>query len=334
MKRIEYLRLKELVANKLHVSGLSKEDALVFADCLVDADLYGVRTHGLEVLPHHIKKIREGGYNLNPNFKVIRQSATHALIDGDNSVGPIAATHYVNHILNNIKDNAIYMLNSFNNNTYGAAFYYPLLLAKKSLIGVTFSNTPPQMPVAGGKQRMLGTNPLSIVIPNGEEPLIIDMATSVVAKSKFKERANQGLKLDEGWALDKDGKETTDPLKGIEGLVLPMAGFKGYGLALAIDIIAGLLSGAAFLDNVGHFYSNDGHKMDVGITLIAINPAAFDDNFSEGIKKYIEYIRNSPPAADDKDIIIPGDDRLKAYRENIKKGVPVSDEVYDLVINQ
>lgn len=334
MKRIDFITLKDMVAKKLQRSGLNKEDANIFADCLVGADVYGVSTHGLSVLPQHLKKIKEGGYNLNPHFKVVRQSATHALIDSDNSIGPIAATYAVNHIINNIDESAIYIVNSFNNNTYGAAFYFPLMLAKKGLIGITFSNTPPQMPVAGGKKRMLGTNPLSIVIPNGEEPIIIDMATSVVAKSKFKERADQGLKLDEGWALDKDGKPTQDPEVGIEGLVLPMAGFKGYGLALVIDIIAGLLSGAAYLDQVGHFYSHDNRKMNVGVTMIAINPRRFNDNFKENIDEYIKHIRSSPKASGHKEIIVPGDDRLKAYSENLKKGIPVSKEIYDLIINQ
>lgn len=170
----------------------------------------------------------------------------------------------------------------------------------------------------GGKQKMLGTNPFSVVIPNpGSDPIIIDMASSIVAKSKFKEYQQLGKRLPEGWALDSKGSPTTDPSEGIKGFILPMAGFKGYAISLMIDVLAGLLSGAAFLDNVGRFYSSDGKGMNVGFCCVAINPRiVLGDNYSELICEYVRRLRDSERIGEDP-IVLPGDDRISFYRKRM-----------------
>jgi len=168
------------------------------------------------------------------------------------------------------------------------------------------------MAPVGGKEKMLGTNPFAAVIPvPGADPIIIDMATSVVAKSKFKQYKEEGKKLPDGWAIDIEGNPTNDPDEGIQGMILPMAGFKGYGIAILIDIISGVLSGAAYLNKVGRFYSENKLGMNVGFYLNIINPEiVIGDIYQEIIKDFVKRLRESKKAGKDR-IILPGDDRLE-----------------------
>ena len=248
-------------------------------------------------------------------FKVIRETCAFAVIDGDNALGPVSATYSTNYAIEKCKESGIFTVFSRNNNTFGPAFYYPLIASQKGYIGITYSNSPAQMAPIGGKDKMLGTNPFSIVIPNKGKPIIIDMATSVVAKSKFKQYKEKGLDLPLGWALDENGKPTTNPDEAIKGLVLPMAGFKGYGIALAIDVLAGLLSGSAYLDDVGRFYNTD-KCMNVGFTFTVIDPVkVLGEDWDNKINAYVFKLRNSK-TIDGQDIVLPGDDRLENKRNN------------------
>lgn len=324
-----YRRLLELTTKCFVKHGVPFEDASIISDSLVTADQYGVHSHGLEVLPAHIQKITKGDYNLKPHIRIEKETPNSALVNGDNSIGPLSALFCANLVIEKCSDRAIFIVNSFNNNTFGAAFFYSLIMAKKGLIGITLSNSPAQMPIHGGKDKLLGTNPFSIVIPNGKTPLIIDMATSVVAKSKFEQYRKLGFQLENGWALDADGHPTTDPVKGIDGLVLPMAGFKGYGLSLAIDIIAGLLSKASYLNEVGRFYSKDNKPMDVGYAMIGINPSLiFGEGFEQEVEEYTKKLRASSLAPGYDKVSLPGDDRLECFHRSTGEGISISENIY------
>lgn len=286
-------------------------DAEIVADSLVTADYFGVETHGTVMLESHLYRIDAGKYNLKPNCCVVRENVSFAVIDSDNAIGAVAAHHCMNYAIEKAKTTGIYTVLSNNNNTFGPAFYYPLLAAKQGMIGFIASNSPAQMAPIGGCEKMLGTNPLAAVIPvPGYNPIIIDMATSVVAKSKFKEYAAKGLPLPEGWALDINGDPTTDPQLGIEGLILPMAGFKGYGLTLLIDILAGVLSGASFLNQVGRFYDAEKDCMDVGYFMTVVDPIqVFGVEYQTQMSQYVKLIRESK-SQPGSHIVLPGDDRI------------------------
>lgn len=313
---LNYKTFVEEKVDELRLVGVKKEHARCLIDCLLTADSYGVNSHGLSTLSAHIEKIKLNLYNLEPNFSIISKSCAFAVIDGDNAIGPVSATHCMNYAVKEAKKSGIFTVFSRNNNTFGPAFYYPLIAAKKGLIGIAFSNSPAQMAPIGGKEKKLGTNPISIVIPCGDdEPIIFDMATSIVAKSKFKEFKHSGKNLPDGWALDIEGIPTNDPDEGIKGFVLPMAGMKGYGIAMIIDVLSGLLSGSAFLDKVGRFYSSD-KNMNVGFNFIAIDPAVImgKDEYLESISEFVKILRDSKNI-EGKKIILPGDDRVEYKRE-------------------
>lgn len=307
----KYEEEKAQIIAELTAVGVPVEQAEVVGDCFATADKWGVTSHGASILPAHIDKVNRGGYNLHPSLKVLKQTAAFAVVDGDNGFGPVSADFCMRMAMEKAKEVGIYQVFSRNNNTMGPAFYYPLKAAEEGLIGILFSNSPAQMAPFGGKEKMLGTNPFSAVIPvPGGDPIVIDMATSVVAKSKFKQYKAEGKPLPQGWALDTEGKPTTDPDEGMKGLILPMAGFKGYGIAMLIDILSGMISGAAFLNHVGRFYSEDDKGMNVGFCCIAIDPhIVLDEEYDEVIKNYVAELRNSARSGE-APIVLPGDDRI------------------------
>ena len=201
MSKFDFVKEKERAKWLLTQKGVKEPHAEIVADCFVTADMYGVTSHGTAILPAHLQKIEGKGYNLSPKFNIVRQTAAFAVIDGDNSMGPVCASYCMDYAVEKAHESGIFTVLSKNNNTFGPAFYYPLNAAKKGCIGVTFSNSPAQMAPIGGKEKMLGTNPFAMVIPCGDgDPIILDMATSVVAKSKFKEYKQNNKPLPEGWA--------------------------------------------------------------------------------------------------------------------------------------
>lgn len=312
------MNIKE-VETILTSHGVPLADATVVADCFVTADAYGVTSHGTAILSAHLDKIDRGGYNLHPSFVTVRESPSFAVIDSDNAMGPVSAMYCMMRAIEKSKENGMFTVFSRNNNTFGPAFYYPLKAAEKGYIGIVCSNSPAQMAPIGGKEKMLGTNPFSVVIPVPDsDPIIVDMATSVVAKSKFKEYKNEGKQLPDGWALDREGNPTNDPDKAIDGFVLPMAGFKGYAIAMLIDIVAGLLPGASYLNGVGRFYSESVGSMNVGYCMTVINPQIiYGDSWAEVIRAYVDKLRSTTPA-NGKKIVLPGDDRIEyLHNENL-----------------
>ena len=308
------------IIETLIMNGVSQTDGELIADVMVTADSFGVISHGSKMLDAHIQKLKNDGYNLSPNFNIIRETPAFSVIDGDNSFGFVSADFCMKYAIEKAKTVGMFCVFSKNNNTFGPAFYYPYLASKEKMIGIVFSNSPAQMAPIGGKEKMLGTNPFAAVIPvPGQEPIIIDMATSIVAKSKFKQFKEAGMKLPDGWALDKDGNPTNDPDEGMQGLVQPMAGFKGYSIALLIDVLSGVLSGASFLNKVNRFYSEDSKGMDVGFCCIAINPyAILGEEYDSRITEFVNLLRNSE-CIDGMNICLPGDDRHQFKNSQIVK---------------
>ena len=318
MNGFDFEKEKSKAIEALTENGLDSLQAEIVADCFATADLYGVTSHGCAVLPAHIERLKRGGYNLNPVFKIIRETPSFAVIDGDNAIGPVSAVYCMNYATARAKTNGVFTVFSRNNNTFGPAFYYSLKAAEKGLIAFICSNSPAQMAPVGGKEKMLGTNPFSMVIPIPDsDPIIVDMATSVVAKSKFKEYKAENKPLPDGWALDKDGKLTNDPDEGIQGLVQPMAGFKGYSISMLIDIISGVMSGAAFLNKVGRFYDDDNNSMNIGFYITAFSPEIIcGEDYGARIKDFANSIINSS-AAEGQSVCMPGDDRINNKKRNI-----------------
>lgn len=295
MKRFYINHLREGLLLILKNYAVPQQQAEILVDVMLEADMRGIHTHGVNVFPAYITKIKTGGFNFSANCEIIQRTSAFAVVDANNQLGMVSAKYCMNIAIKESQRSGIYTVFCRNANTFGAAFNYVKMATEKNFIGVCFSNSPSAMPAWGGNKKALGTNPFAIGIPTqNEAPIIIDMATSIVAKSKINEIRKQGGTLPNGWAFDENGQPTTDPEEAIKGMILPMAEHKGYAIAMAIDIIAGVLSGAGYLYNINRFYSADNKCMNVGHCFIAINPSMiFGEGFPQKIDAYIAELRET-----------------------------------------
>ena len=206
---------------------MSNPDAITFVDSMLASDMCGVSTHGIRMLASYVQKIDKGEFSFD-NAEIVKQLPSFTVIDARNSIGAVSAAYAVDIAIGQAKKNGIHTVFSRNSNTFGPGFYYAERIADAGMIGFICSNSPAAMPAVNGLEVMLGTNPLAFAAPTRSYGnIVMDMATSVVAKSRFGTAKAKGEKLEPGWALDKNGNPTTDPDEEIQGFVLPMAGFKG-----------------------------------------------------------------------------------------------------------
>lgn len=325
--RISIDELSELLNNGLINLGCNKQVASSTVHSLVLAEVAGVKTHGLSMLIPHINKIKNNEYNINDAIIIEQENQLYTRINSNNTIGMYSASECMQKAINKAKQTGIHIVLARNCNTFSAAFVYSLLAAEQDCIGIVFSNAPAQMAPINGKTKLLGTNPFSYSIPGKREnPILFDMATSVVAKSKINLAKELKKDIPLGWAVNENGEPTTNPLEALKGFVLPMAGAKGYGLTIMIDVLAGLLSGAQYLDGVGRFY-NSSSCMNVGQVFIAINPQLiYGKEFYISIDNYINKIRNSEAIANKK-ISIPGDNKFNGINKALKYGIEISDSL-------
>lgn len=326
VKRYSLKRLEELSIKSLEILGVTETNAKRITKCMIDADINGVHTHGIRMLPAYIDRLKSGQFSFD-DIEIIKETPSFTKIDAKSSVGILSAMSATEIAINKANKYGIHTVFVNNANTYGPAYYYVELMAKRGLMGFTCSNSPAAMPAVNGLEKMLGTNPFAFACPTlTQDNFILDMATSIVAKSKFETCRLNGEKLEPNWALDINGNPTDDPIEAIKGFILPMAGFKGYGIAMMIDMLSGMLSGAAYLNKVGKFYSDDCKGMNVGQIFIAIDPKiVYDGDFYSEADEYIKTLRNSKNV-NGKKIILPGDDRKEIKEKSLKYGVILSDD--------
>lgn len=320
-------RLRLLAEQVLTEKGMSAKDASVLADSMLSADACGVSTHGIRMLPSYVQKMERGEFSFG-SPAIVKQMPSFTVMDARNVVGAVSAVCATKIAVEMAKTSGIHVVFSRNSNTFGPGFYYAEMMANAGMIGLACSNSPAAMPAYNGLEAMLGTNPLAFASPTKSfGNVVIDMATSAVAKSRFGTAKENGEKLQPGWALDKNGNPTTDPDEGIQGFVLPMAGFKGYGLAMMIDLVSGLLSGAGYLNKVGKFYSKDGECMNVGHVFAAIHPdLIYDGDYLTEADNYVKRITASKTVSE-KSIILPGEDRKRKREEAMASGIELTESV-------
>ncbi|WP_375091291.1 Ldh family oxidoreductase (plasmid) [Peribacillus sp. RS7] len=326
--RVQVSQVKRVITTLFNSYGISERDSEVITNSFIEADLCGVNTHGVTVVPAHIEKLKVGGYNINPNIRKVREGISFAVVDGDGSFGALSAEYSMKLAKEEAKQKGTFSVFSYNNNTFGPAFYYSAMAAEEGLIGIVMCNTPPAMAPWNGNEKLLGTNPFSISIPVKKGfPITLDMATSQVAKSKINIALRDGKEIPIGWATDINGDPTTDPQKAVEGMVLPLGGYKGYGISMMVDILSGVLSGASFLNDVGSFYRNMENCMNVGFMFVVIDPKLIiGEVFYDLIKDYYNIIKSSSSVIKGDEILIPGDRKSNFKKQFSDTGIEINKE--------
>jgi LDH2 family malate/lactate/ureidoglycolate dehydrogenase len=310
--------------------GMPKEDAAVTADILTQADLMGIDSHGITLLPLYEELIRSGRLEPKAQIKIERSFGATAVIDGGGGLGQVPSMRAMDLAIEKARAFGIGAVGVRNSNHYGAAGVYALRAAQAGLIGLSTSAVYKAsiVPIFGREPR-LGTNPLAFAAPGRRNrPFLLDMATSTIAIGKLKLAAREGKSLPEGWALDQEGQPQHDPEQAlVDRLMTPlggsraMGGHKGYGLAAMVEVLSTLLTGASFAP----LRDPQADRFDVGHFHMAIHPDAFRDAgaFADDLDAFIDCLHVTSPADVGQPVLVPGDPEHSTFERRSREGVPV-----------
>jgi L-2-hydroxycarboxylate dehydrogenase (NAD+) len=320
-----------LIADAMAKSGVPAGDAAKVAELMLEADLIGADAHGVFRLPQYCLRLKLGGLNPRPNITVERTAPATALVNGDNGMGHLVVSRAMETAIDIARDNGVGWVGMQMSNHAGAAGVYAALPLKADMIGIyaAVANAN-HMPLAGGSEPLLGTNPLAIAIPAGKEPpLVLDIATSIVSYGTIKNHRLQNIPLKGDWMVDpKTGEAVTDARKSAEALLLPMAGYKGAGLALMIGMLAGVLNGALFGRDCVDFNAEPDRVNNTGQFVIALDPARFQplDKFKAEVDRQARELRASTTLPG-QSVRLPGDERAKRRADRIANGLALPPEL-------
>jgi len=328
-KRYQAVELEQFCKELFSRLELSDEDATVAADSLVRADLEGNSSHGISRLPIYAKRIREGRIAAQPDIRM-QHHGNVLHVDGGNGLGQVVCTRSIGEAIPVARDTGISAVLIRNSNHFGTAAYYCQLACERGLALIATTNSPPGIAPWGGKKAYLGTNPIAFGFPSRTDShVIVDMSSSIVARGNIILANKQNKVIPEGWAINEEGLPTTDAAAALRGAVLPLGGAKGYALALAVELMSAVLTGAAFGPRVGNLYQ-DGHPpAGVGHSFILLNISRWMklDDYYEQLELFLKEIKEIPLAKNADEILIPGERRHRTYLHNKRMGIVLSEEV-------
>ena len=323
--RAKRLQLEEFTASVMRALGLPLEDAATVAALMVDADMQGSDGHGVIRLAPYAKRILAGGINLNPDIKVIQERTAMALVDGDNGIGHLVMKKATELAIHKARTAGIAWVGSRLSNHAGPASLYARMALQHDMIGLYFAvGNANHLPPWGGLDMLLSTNPIAAAIPTlNEAPVVLDMATTVAAYGKVKAKAQRGEMMPEGWMIDRQGKPLLDPTKSEEGFLLPIGGYKGYGLSLIVGILAGTLNGAAMGSQVIDFNKDFSTTTNTGQAIAIMDPSAFGDvtEFKQNVDTLVRELRGSERMPGVDRIWLPGEQSHEKRLSNEAQGI-------------
>ncbi len=296
------------------------EEASIVAEVTLDADLKGFSSHGIGRFPQYIKGLEVGTIKPQTEITVEKESAATAMVNGNHGFGHVVTYQCMEIAIQKAKETGIGMVGIHNSNHFGVAGYYSDMAIMEDLIGIITANTEPAVAPIGGKEPILGTNPLAIGIPSGSHYVSVDMATSASARGKLLEAKRRGESIPENMALDADGNPTTDPAEALKGSILPFGAHKGYALSFMIEIMAGPLVNASFGKAVTGT-ANPEVPCTKGDLITAIDPSKFVDvdDFKHDVDDLIAEIKTTPQ------VMIPGDFEVMNVKRHQKEGITLDE---------
>ncbi len=320
-------QIKDFCVRLFKAVGVPEAEAEINADNLVEADLAGVESHGVSRMPIYLKRIRCGVVNPVCSFEIISEAAATAVVDAHNSMGAAVSKQVMELTIQKARIAGMAFSVVRNSNHYGMASYYTKMAAAKDMIGISATNGPPRMAPWGGREAYFGTNPFAVSIPAGKElPVTADMATSVVARGKILIAAKKHKPIPPDWALDKMGRNTTDPNEALIGTVLPFAGPKGSAIALLIDALTGVLGNSMFGTQINDMYADFENPSMTSHCFGAVNIAAFQPvaDFEEHMDRMIREIKANTKADNVTEIFLPGEIELRKRSDRLISGIPLA----------
>ena len=309
--------------------GVPEADAKTIAEAAVNADIRGVASHGTARLLVYRERIKQGLINPTPNIRIVNDCPTLVHLDGDNGLGQVVAAKAAEIAAARAKEYGCCAVSTYNTNHMALLSHYGLQIVEQGMIAYIMCNTPPFVAAMGSAEPAIGTNPICWCIPGKEFPIVLDMAISP-ARGKIKNAAAAGKPIPEGWALDKDGNPTTDAKAALDGVLLPIAGHKGYGIGVIVEVFSALLSGGAYGKNMSHPLDDYTKKPNCGNFIMALDPTKIlaEADFVSRVDDYVHMVRASKKTSPDAEILFPGEIEHRNELRVQEKGLEVSEDVY------
>ena len=321
-------KLRKKIIKIFRKFGLNNNHASISADALINAELVGAYGHGLSRLKMYCDRISKKVINPNPKIKTKKISQSISHIDADNSIGFVAADLAIKKAIQNAKKTGIGLIAVKNSGHYGLSGYYAEQAVKKNLVTMIYTNAPPAVAPHGSLKSLFGTNPICFGTPTGSKiPFILDTSISMINRGKIRVAARNNQKIPEGVALDKYGKPTTDAKKALQGVQLPIAGFRGSGLAWMVDILSGVLTGGNHAGRVKDPFDDFTGPQNIGHLFITFKTNLFVKNYNTRIKENINRIKRLPKIKGVKEIMYPGQNKFKRFKMNLKKEIKIVENI-------
>ena len=325
---MKLLKLNKIIKKIFINHGLSNNHATISSNAIINAELVGAHSHGLSRLKMYCERITKKVINPKPKIKIKKISQSISFIDANNSIGFVAADIAIKKAIENSKKTGIGMVAVKNSGHYGLSGYYAEQAVKKNLVTMIYTNAPPAVAPHGAIKSLFGTNPICFGTPTGSKiPFILDTSISMINRGKIRLAARNNQKIPAGVALDKFGKPTIDAKKALKGVQLPIAGFRGSGLAWMIDILTGVLTGSNHAGRVKDPFDDFSGPQNIGHLFITFKTNLFVKNYNKRIKNNIKTIKRLPKIKGVKNIMYPGENRFKRFKTNSKKDIEISEMI-------
>lgn len=320
--------LKKYCQKLMTERGVDPDCAETVADMLLDAELTGVATHGVSRLAIYMERVEKGLVSRHNNARILRESPSAVAIDAGNSLGAVGAKFAMETCIRKARETGCCFAAVKNSNHFGAAAYYTRMAARAGMIGFCCTNLTAKIAPYGAAEPFMGTDPISVAIPSQGDPIVLDMTPSVVALGKLILAQKLGKEIPLGWALDRDGKPTTDPAAGRAGSLIPIGGPKGSGLALMVEVLSGILSGAGTATHLHDLYEFDAPQ-GVGHFLGAIDVSCFLDaeTFRAGVSDMAAEVKNLKKSDGVDEVLLPGERAARSAARKETEGIDVPEAV-------
>lgn len=328
--RVNVKWLTECLQSIFTAHGLSPDDAWLVADCLAQADMRGIQSHGSSRISIYTERLTRGLVNPKPAVKITQTALGTLVVDGDNGMGAVVGHQAAKAVTTLAKEVGIAAASIHNSNHFGIAAVYAETIVQAGCFALVCSNAPPTMAPHGGAEPVFGTNPIALGVPTPNHgSLVTDMATSLVARGKIIRASYEGKTIPQDWALDACGQRTTDPDKALNGVVLPFAGPKGSAIALFVDILAGVLSGANYGKHTPDLYRNLKDPSNIGHFMLAIDISRFQamDRFYERLQECLAMISDCRPIESHEPVKLPGQIEAQNKARALAQGIELPSDV-------
>lgn len=330
---VDPTELEDLVYEIFVASGVMQDEAVEIANHLVLANLRGVDSHGVSRVGVYVERLELGLVSPVTRMQTVRETPVSALVDGGNGSGLVIAARAMRVAITKAEETGVGMVSARGSNHCGMLARYTSMAAESGLIGLATTSAPATMAPWGARERFFGTNPLSYAIPTpiGEDDIVFDMATSQVARGKIILAAKDNVKIPLGWAIDPEGKPTEVAQAALEGMVLPLGGAKGSGIALLVEILSSVLATTSYGPHIPQLYDNSTREQNIGHFFLAFRPDLFAERkeFEEKVSGMARELRALSPAEGHERVYLPGELEVETERRRRNEGIPLSSEVLE-----